>query len=50
MPEGSLQLRRAGGNQGLELVLDLKQRAFMVCNNMVAKEINSFFPQDTCTH
>lgn len=32
------------------LVLDLKQRAFMSCNNMVAGEVSSFIPQDTCNY
>lgn len=49
-PEGSLQLRIAGRNQGVYLVLDLKQRAFMACNNMVARKVNSFIPQDTCNY
>lgn len=49
-PEGSLQLRKAGKNQGIGLVLDLKLRAFMACNNMLAKKVNSFIPQDTCNY
>lgn len=49
-PEGSLHLTIAGRNQGIDLVLDLKQRAFMACNNMVARKVNSFHPQDTCNY
>lgn len=45
------QLRIAGGTgEGLVLVLNLKQRAFMSCDNMVARDINSLIPQDTCNY
>lgn len=46
-PEGSLQLRTAGRNQGIELVLGPKQRALTACNNVVAREVNSFIPEET---
>lgn len=49
-PEGSLQLRKTGRNRGIGLVLDLKQRPFMACNDMVAREVSSFIPQDTCNY
>lgn len=39
-----MQLRIAGRNQGIDLVLDLKPRAFVACSNMVAREVNSFIP------
>lgn len=31
-------------NQGIDLVLDLKPRAFVACNNMVAREVSSSVP------
>jgi len=43
-------LLRGGREGGTDLILDLKQRAFMSCNDMVVIEDNSDIPQDKCNH